>query len=168
MATWTEKEVAVRSLESGGKVDPEDLIEAARDESHPCHGDFTWDVGAAALERWRDQARSIIRKCKFEVIVDDVTTSVVRYVESTDNDPVFVSLPKIRGVAKTSAVMQRELQMLHGNACRVRWLFRNGFRTAFTDDVHSEIVVEIRRRGALNFEVGILTALLEVLGEQIG
>lgn len=119
MATWTEKEAAVRSLESDGRVDPEDLIEAARDDRHPCHGDFTWDVHAAAAERWRDQARSIIRKCKFEVIVEEVTSSVVRYVSSTDDEPVFVSLPKMRGVAKTSAVMQRELQMLHGNACRV-------------------------------------------------
>jgi hypothetical protein len=55
--SWKEKEAAIRSLESGGMVDPLSLIEAARNEDHPCHGDFTWDVEQAASERWRDQAR---------------------------------------------------------------------------------------------------------------
>ena len=36
MATWAEKEAAVRSLESDGRVDPEDLIQAAR-EGHQRH-----------------------------------------------------------------------------------------------------------------------------------
>ena len=119
MMDWKQKEAAIRELQKNGKVDPIDLITAARDPSHPCHDDFTWDVDAAAAERWRDQARAIIRRCKFEVIIEDVTERVVRYVESPDDDPVFVSLPGMRSASKVSTVMVRELSMLHGNAARV-------------------------------------------------
>ena len=119
MTAWKDKENAVRALEKNGRVDPVALINAARDASHPCHGDFTWDVDAAAAERWRDQARALIRRCKFEVIIDDVTQPIVRYVESPDDEPMFYSLPKIRSASKVSAVMFRELSMLHGNAARV-------------------------------------------------
>lgn len=119
MPSWSEKEQAIRSLERSGRVDPVDLIEAARDPQHPCHEDFTWDVEAAAQERWRDQARSIIRKCKFDVVYENVTTPVVRYVASGDDDTVFLSLPKIRTSSKVSSVLSAELKMLHGLASRV-------------------------------------------------
>ena len=119
MSTWKDKENSIRSLESGGKIDPLQLIEAARDPSHPCHGDFTWDLDLAAAERWRDQARKLIRAVGFEVQVDDVTTPVVQYVSSNDEESVFVSLPKIRSKGKMSAVLLAELRMLHGSASRV-------------------------------------------------
>ena len=117
---WAEKERAVRALERGGKVDPADLIEASRAPDHPCHGDFTWDVDAAAAERWRDQARSIIRRCKFEVTVEDITERVVMYVAepSSDEDDLFLSLPRVRGVARTSAIMSAEVTALAGLASR--------------------------------------------------
>jgi len=115
---WADKEAAVRALEKNGKVDPRDLIEAARSPKHPCHGDFTWDIESAAAERWRDQARWIIRRCKFNVIVEDVTEPVVRYVPDADED-VFASLPKMRSATKVSNVLAAEIQMLHGVASRV-------------------------------------------------
>ncbi len=100
MIKWAEKEAAIRSLERGGKVDPVDLIDAAKKPSHPCHGEFTWDVKQAAKERWRDQARKLIRRCTFEVTVEDVTSPVVHYVACPDaEDDTFVSVPKLRGKA---------------------------------------------------------------------
>ena len=85
MAKWADKAAAILALERGGKIDPNDLIEAAKSASHPCHDDFTWDVKAAASERWRDQARKLIRRVEFEVTVDDATESVVRYVPHDDD-----------------------------------------------------------------------------------
>ncbi len=116
---WEEKEAAVRELEVRGKVDPMDLVNAAMNPKHPCHNDFTWDVEQAAKERWKDQAKSIIRRCKFEVITQDVTESVVRYVGSPTDGHTFQSLPQTRKVSDTSEIMVRELAMLHGNAARV-------------------------------------------------
>jgi hypothetical protein len=118
MVKWSEKEAAIKSLLRGGQVDPNDLIEAARDPEHPCHGDFTWDVNKAASERHRDQARSIIRRCKFEVIVEDVTVPVVSYVASPTED-TFISVPKIRSKAQVADVMVAEVAQLHGVASRV-------------------------------------------------
>lgn len=119
MSSWKEKEAAIKALERGGKVNPLDLIQAARSPDHPCHNDFTWDIQAAAEERWRDQARAMIRRCKFDVIYEDVTTPVVQYVPCGDDETVFLSLPKIRSSSKTSAVLSAELKMLHGLASRV-------------------------------------------------
>jgi hypothetical protein len=119
MAKWSEKEAAIRALERGGKVDPNDLIEAARSEGHPCHEDFTWDVHEAACERWRDQARAIIRRCKFEVQHEDITMPVVQYIPSQDDDRTFTSLPRIRSKAKTNEIMLAELDMLLGLVARI-------------------------------------------------
>lgn len=120
---WKVKAAAIRSLENGGRVDPLDLIEAARDPIHPCHSDFTWDVEEAAAERWRDQARALIRQCKFEVIVEDVGTPVVQYVPTGDEDAVFVSLPKIRSKSDATAIVLAEIAALHGLASRVYGIF---------------------------------------------
>lgn len=121
MVSWKDKEAAVRSLEENGKVDPNELVNAAMAENHPCHNDFTWDVDEATWKCWREEARSLIRKCKFEILVDkEITESVVRYVASPNpEEPVFVSLSKVRSVTKVSAVMAAEINMLHGLAARV-------------------------------------------------
>ena len=141
---WAVKEAAIRSLEAGGKVDPADLIKAARKPSHPCHGDFTWDVDAAAEERWRDQARALIRTCSFEVQVEEVGQRVVNYVASGDDDSLFVSVPKLRGKNKIQALFLSEVAMLLGNASRVV-----GLATAKSGLIDVEILLpmeEIQRR----------------------
>ena len=112
MAKWSDKESAIRALEKNGKVDPNDLIRAAQNPSHPCHQDFTWDVEQAAKERWRDQARYLIRKCRFDVTFEDVTSPVVQYVASNTEESVFVSLPKMRGKAAVRETMLGELDQL--------------------------------------------------------
>ena len=120
MIKWAKKEAAIRSLERGGKVDPLDLIDAAKDSSHPCHGEFTWDVKQAAKERWRDQARKLIRRCTFEVTVEDVTSPVVQYIAHPAADiDMFVSVPKLRGKAQVTAMMLTEVNMLLGLASRI-------------------------------------------------
>ena len=136
---WAEKEAAVRELERNGKVDPMDLVNAARNPDHPCHRDFTWDVDQAAQERWRDQARKIIRTCKFEVVTTELTASTVRYVESPTEGGMFASIPKLRGVQNTSAVMAAELAMLHGVASRVY-----GIALAKQGIIGAEVVAELQ------------------------
>lgn len=150
---WKDKEAAIRSLERGGKVDPLDLIEAARDPSHPCHSSFTWDVEQAAAERWRDQARALIRACKFEVLVEDVTTPVVQYVASPDDDATFISVPKIRSKGKASSVVLAEIRMLHGNAARAY-----GIALAKSRIVGTDIVAQL---GAIRDQLASMLAEME-------
>lgn len=114
----SEVEAAIRALEKNGRVDPLELIEVARDPEHPCHTFFTWDIEQAAKERWRDQARELIRSVKFEVLVEEIGNRVSMYVASGDEDAVFVSLPKIRSKSQASAVVLAEVAQLLGNASR--------------------------------------------------
>lgn len=138
MSSWSEKEASIKALERNGKVDPVDLINAAKDPKHPCHDEFTWDIEKAAEERWRDQARSIIRKCKFEVIIEEMTSPVVRYVPCSDDETVFLSLPKVRSATKTNTILTAELRMLHGLASRVC-----GIAAAKQDIVGAAVVAEL-------------------------
>jgi len=137
--TWKEKEAAIRSLEKNGRVDPVELIEAARDPEHPCHDSFTWDIEQAAAERWRDQARELIRAVKFEVVVEDVGNPVCMYVPSGDDDAVFVSLPKIRSKSQASSVVLAEVAMLLGNASRAY-----GIAMAKTGIVGADVVAQLK------------------------
>jgi len=138
MAKWKDKEASIRALENGGKVDPKDLIEAARDESHPCHGDFTWDVDEAAAERWHDQARKLIRQVKFEVKTEHVGVRVVAYVPSPDGDATFRSWPKTRSPTIVSNSLTAEIAQLYGNAARVY-----GMALSKEGIVGAEIVIQL-------------------------
>ena len=137
--SWKEMEAAIRALEKNGRVDPVDLIEAARDPEHPCHSKFTWDIQQAAEERWRDQARELIRSVKFEIKVENVGNAVCMYVPSGDEDAVFVSLPKIRSKAQSSAVVLAEVAMLLGNASRAY-----GIALAKTGIVGEDVVAQLK------------------------
>lgn len=135
---WKLKEDAIRALEKNGRVDPLELIEAARDPEHPCHNDFTWNVEQAAAERWRDQARALIRAVKFEVIVEDVGNKVSMYVPSGDEDATFVSLPKMRSKSQSVSVVLAEVSMLLGNASRAY-----GIALAKTNVVGADVVSKL-------------------------
>lgn len=137
--SWKEKEAAIRALEKNGRVDPAELIEAARNPEHPCHESFTWDIEQAAAERWRDQARELIRAVKFEVLVEDVGNKVCMYVPSGDDNSVFMSLPKIRSKAQASPVVLAEVSMLLGNASRAY-----GIALAKTNIVGADVVAQLK------------------------
>jgi hypothetical protein len=72
-----------------GRIEAEDLVAEAKDESHPLHGEFTWDdTEAAAL--WRvEEARSLIRRVKVKTVTqmpghpEPVVHSVRKYITKT-------------------------------------------------------------------------------------
>ena len=139
MSKWSAKEAAIKVLQRGGRLDPNDLVEAAKAPGHPCHGDFTWDIKDAAAKCWRDEARALIRRCQFEILADEVSTPVVSYVSSPDaDDDTFTSVPHVRSKSKVSAVLAREVTMLHGVAARVY-----GIALAKQGIVGAEVVDEL-------------------------
>lgn len=119
MAKWADKEAAIKALEREGRIDPKDLICAARDPQHRCHGDFTWDIEKAASERWHDQARHLIQRCKFEVIVEDVGPRSVSYFTPSGDGATFKALTQIRSPEMVSSVLLAEVAQLQGVASRV-------------------------------------------------
>ena len=120
MIRWADKEAAIRSLEKNGRISPDDLVAAARAKGHPCHGDFTWDLKKAARERWRDQARGLIRRVRFEVEIAEATERVVMYVpdDGDGDEHVFRSLPRIRSRIQAGGVLAAEVAQLCGAASR--------------------------------------------------
>lgn len=73
-------QAALSALETEGRLTPEMVVEAARDESSPLHECFEWnDLKASAA--WRiEQARKLIRSVMVEITTHERTISVVRYV----------------------------------------------------------------------------------------
>ena len=84
----------IRELyEKHGKITPDIVIEDAKSPESPLHEHFEWDLNKAALEAWRDTARTLIRSVKVVV-----TTETVVFNASGYKPPEFVRDPS----AKTS------------------------------------------------------------------
>ncbi len=117
---WAKKEAAIKRIAVNGLVDPRDLVNEARHPQHPCHGDFTWDDAEAADKHRIEQARGLIRRCKFTVEVEDLRpVRVTYYVASPKHPGKFTALPKVKSLDEIDAVFVRELRELRGYAGRV-------------------------------------------------
>lgn len=84
--------------QNGGILMVDDVIEAAKDKSCVLHHHFEWDDTEAAKAYRKEQARSLIRKCKIMLV--DMPSAEIR---------AFTSLPSDResggGYRLTSTVL---------------------------------------------------------------
>jgi len=95
----------IRTLEtSRGKLDPAQLIEAARDENSPLHSCFEWDDSAAAAQWRMEQARELIRRVRIEVTVEETTIRTVQYVRDVDAPADQAGYANIMRIRKPQAV----------------------------------------------------------------
>lgn len=95
--------------QNGGILMVDDVIEAAKDKSCVLHHHFEWDDTEAAKAYRKEQARSLIRKCK--IVLVDMPSAEIR---------AFTSLPSDResggGYRLTSTVLndqQMRLEFMH-------------------------------------------------------
>lgn len=111
---------ALRQLERNGKIDPHDVIDEARDPDSVLHSHFEWDDTKAAEAYRMDQARTLIRSVRFEVIYEDRVFKPVRYVAERSEDVTsYLVLPRIRTLKKSNEVLLHEIRAMHGHAARV-------------------------------------------------
>src|SRR5210317_675994 len=69
-----------------GKITPQQVLEAARNESSPLHSFFDWDDDVAA-ESWRlHQARTLIKSVKVEIITETTRIKAVGFVRDPSKD----------------------------------------------------------------------------------
>lgn len=58
---------------NGGVLMIDDVIEEAKDESSILHSHFEWDDSEAANSYRRDQARTLIQRCRITILAEDPT-----------------------------------------------------------------------------------------------
>jgi hypothetical protein len=105
----------LRRLEDNqGKLTPQQVIEAARNEKSALHQCFTWDDGEAA-ERWRmEEAREIIRSVRIEITIENKTVRSIGYVrdpECKPNESGYVSLMRVKKRSEAD-VLRDELESI--------------------------------------------------------
>lgn len=79
---------------NGGILKPEDVVEAAKNQTSALHPFFTWSVEEAAHERWLDQARQLIRSVSYIRHQSKTSTPVVAYIRNPDlprNEQGYIS-----------------------------------------------------------------------------
>lgn len=87
---WAEVEAEINALadQHGGRITPEQVIAAARaNPSGALYAQFEWNVRKAAQAYWMDQARSLIRRVRVMVTVEDKQFSISAYVRDPAAEP---------------------------------------------------------------------------------
>lgn len=87
-------------LETAGDLTPDNVIEAAKDPESPLHGEFTWDLEAAAMITWRAQARSLISQFQITVTVHRKEYRIQEFVEApgkAEREQGYVAFTRIKG-----------------------------------------------------------------------
>lgn len=117
---------ALKALEDKrGRLDTADVVEEAASPDSPLHEWFPWDDKQAAHERRLELARTLIRRVRFEVWVEDVKFRPVAYVAVPDVAASrYVSVPRVRSRSEAAAIMEAELARIIGNIRRTADLAR--------------------------------------------
>lgn len=143
MAKRSEIKAALEAIAAGnnGKVNPRDVLTAARDESSVLHKAFTWDDTKAG-ERYRMQeARALLQRYRIRIVEGDKTT--VR---------AFVSLSDERGksggyrpLLQVLTMEERREQML-ADALAELSRFEEKYRTLSELEPVLQTIHTVRRR----------------------
>lgn len=99
-----------------GQVDPEILVEQARDPKHPFHDQFEWDDAIAAHEHRKEKARQLIKSLKSIVVYEEKVIAVPYYVsDPREKRTGYTPTMTIKKNRETSmAVLNDELARIKG------------------------------------------------------
>ena len=130
--------------QNNGVLLVDDVIEAAKDESCVLHSHFEWDDTEAAKSFRREQARSLIRRCKITLVEN--SSAEIR---------VFTSLPSDRenggGYRLTSTVLNNEqmrMEFIHDIELTIaRWRTKLYLLDTKTAEILLNLENSIRSRG---------------------
>lgn len=110
-----EEDAVLQHMDRRGEIDPNSIIETARDPRHVLHKKFEWDDTKAAHQHRLNQARQLIRAVVVtrSTVQQPTPIPVKAFVKSPDpdNSPRYRSTMKIRDVVGDIQVtMLRELR----------------------------------------------------------
>jgi hypothetical protein len=92
---------------NGGYLEPDDVVQAAKADSHPLHPHFEWDDSVAAHAYRLDQARSIIRIVR--VLDDEAADGTTRAFLSIKDD----GRVSYRAITDVKSSLQLQLAVLN-------------------------------------------------------
>lgn len=82
---------------NGGVLTPADVVEDAKSKQSPLHGQFEWNVKAAARQHWLNQARDLIRTVRVAVTEEWISAPAWVRDPSAENDQQgYVSIVRLR------------------------------------------------------------------------
>ena len=128
--------------ENGGNLTPDAVLEDARSKKSPLHDQFEWNDGEAAHRFRLDQARTLIRSVRVEVVTEQKTISVVRYLRNPEMSS------KLQGYADVAAIRDSTdlaRDALRAEFARARALFDRAESLAVAFSMDAEIR-ELRQR----------------------
>jgi hypothetical protein len=96
MSDLAVREALTRLLDVHGVLHPEAVVQAAREPGSPLHKHFTWDDAAAAHAHRLDQARTLIRTVKIEVVSETISLSVPAFVTAPGERSGYRLLERVR------------------------------------------------------------------------
>lgn len=97
---------ALKACSKNGSLNPEAVVEAARDPGSPLHDQFEWDNAKAAHAYRLETAKALIRDFQVEITHYDVTFKVPSYVSNPKKDGTYIETMK---VAKKHEVAEKVL-----------------------------------------------------------
>ncbi len=108
----------VQSIENRkGQITPDQVIEAAKNESSALHGFFIWDNSEAARLYRVDQARDLIRRVRIVVTTNARPIYVPRYVHdpmTTPKESQYINILRVPTKSKMG-VVKDEVARIKGN-----------------------------------------------------
>jgi hypothetical protein len=138
-----------RLRDSEGVVQPDDVVEAAKEEISPLHRAFTWSDPEAASRFRLDQARDLMRGLRTAVVVYDPVSQQDRSIPV----PVFASFKPddeaqgYRLVAEAMTIpAQKRALLAEAYADMERFRARYGALTELAE-VHSAILKAVKAIG---------------------
>jgi len=87
------------AAENDGRLTPDNVVDAATDETSPLHGFFEWDDDAAAHMYRVEQARHLIRSVRVDVTTSHHTVRVPAFVHDPECQRGEQGYVSIRGLA---------------------------------------------------------------------
>jgi len=116
-------EIQAIADENNGRITPELVVRAAKaNKKSLLHKQFTWDEGKAAQAYWIEQARTLIRRVRVEVVVEEKSYSIPAYIRDPGVDPSLQGYISVEVLKEDQA--QTKLALFHEFAMAKAYLDR--------------------------------------------
>lgn len=146
-----EQQAALESLaDADNYIEPDDVVEEARDVDSPLHEKFEWtDAEAARIQRL-DVARGLIRSLRFEVTVEHHVYAAPRYVVDPDRPPKSKRYAALTSIARERVLAQ---QVLVDEMSRITNAIERARAVAAVLGLNTELQAMLRKATAIRERV---------------